>query len=104
MTDDQNLLVALGVRLRRARETRRMSQGELAEACNAARQSVVVWELGKAEPGLLKAYKAAEFLGISLEWLVTGQGEGPESASRASLRAMIRTMEKRLADMDATPR
>lgn len=101
MTNDQASLVALGARLRQARELRRMSQGELAEATGAARQSVVVWERGQSEPGLLKAYKAAEFLGVSLEWLVTGQGEGPDSANRASLRAMIRSMEKRLAEMDA---
>ena len=101
MTDVAPPFVAIGQRIRLARELRKMTQGELAEACGITRQAVVLWEKGESEPGAAKLYKAADFLGATIEWLLTGSGEGPESNSKASLRALIRSIERRIEAIDA---
>ena len=78
-----------------------MSPGELALAIGVKRQTVMLWELGRSEPGAAKLYRAAEFLGTSIEWLLTGDGDGPDSSNRTALRAMIRSLERKLETLDA---
>ena len=99
MTDAQPF-GPIGKRLRAAREARKMSQGELADLVGVSRQAVVLWEIGKTEPGAAKLHKAADELGVADERVLTGEGDGPDSSpGRAAIRAMIRTLERKLESL-----
>lgn len=100
MTDEQPF-AAIGARLQLARKARAMSQGELAEAIGVNRQTIVLWERGASEPGAVKLLRVAESLGTSIDWLLTGAGDGPESTQRSALRAMIRAIERKIEALDA---
>ena len=101
MTDeDPYPHAAMGRRLVHARGLRKMSQGELADAIEISRQALVLWEIGKSEPGAAKLHRAAEVLGTSIEWLLTGEGDGPKTTDRSALRAMIRNLERKLEALD----
>lgn len=78
-----------------------MSQGELADAISVNRQTIVLWERGASEPGAVKLMRVAETLGTSIDWLLTGSGDGPESNARGALRAMIRALERKIEAIDA---
>lgn len=97
MTAEQPF-AALGARLKLARETRKMSIGELADLIGVKRQAVSHWENGKAEPGAAKLYKAAKHLGVTVEWLITGEGSG---TSRAALMALQDEITRRLESIPA---
>lgn len=89
-------LIALGVRLRIARDVLGISQGELAAEIPIRRASIADWERGRAEPGALSLGRAARHLGVSLDWLVSGHGEGPNVGKKA-LRTLIADIETRIA-------
>ena len=50
-------------KIRALRESKLLTQGELAELCNVARQTVVRWEMGHAVPSIETLYVLAEALG-----------------------------------------
>ena len=77
-----------------------MSLGELADAIGISRQGLVLWELGKSEPGAVKLWKAAAELGTTIEWILSGEGDPPELGGKAALRAMIRNLERRLVEIE----
>ena len=58
-----------GDRLRTARESARMTQGELADKCRVSRQSVTLYETGKRIPDVGVACRIAKHLGVTVEWL-----------------------------------
>lgn len=90
-------LAAMGVRLRIAREFAGLRQDDVAKALDMHRGVIVKWETGKGgEPGILRIARAAAFLNVSLDWVVSGTGDGPGIA-KSALKALIRDMEKRLA-------
>lgn len=90
-------LVALGLRLRVARQIAGLSQDELAKEIGLLRRAVMKWESGTTgEPGVFGIARAADRLGVSVDWLVSGKGNGP-NIGKAALRSLIADIENRLA-------
>jgi transcriptional regulator with XRE-family HTH domain len=66
-------MVRIGLRFREARKELGVALQDVANACDVTRQAVSLWETGKAVPGDDKLRRAAEFLGVSRRWLITGE-------------------------------
>lgn len=72
----------IGDRLRKARETAGMDQGELAEAMGVSRRTVSNNESGHVKPRVIVIRAWALATGVSVEWLESGkvpEGGGPDS-------------------------
>ena len=65
--------MTLGERIIELRNTRGISQADLAEAMGVSRQSVSKWETGASTPDLEKLVKLAEYFQLSLDQLVKGE-------------------------------
>lgn len=69
----------IGERLRALREEAKLTQDEAGEIAGTTKQSVSQIENGRTKvPGGLFVYRWAKRYGVSLEWLITG--EGPRTA------------------------
>lgn len=64
-------------RIRRAREAKGLSQGQLGEMLRTGQSTVAGWESGAHGPGRARMVPLAQALGVGLEWLVDGRGPGP---------------------------
>ena len=89
-------LVALGTRVRRARERAGHGQRELADATGIPRTHLSQLEDGRASRATLEQLNLlARFLGVSLQHLLCGStGSGPRSAESTvadSARTLTRT-------------
>lgn len=71
-------MFTLGERLKYARETRGMTQTQLAEAIGQHQSTLAHWERGKARPSPEKVDLMAPVLGVATEWLLYGRGSGPD--------------------------
>ncbi len=63
----------LGANIYKFRTQKNMSQGDLADTLDVSRQSVSKWENNSAVPELEKLIKMAQFFGITLDELVSGE-------------------------------
>jgi phage repressor protein C with HTH and peptisase S24 domain len=70
----------LGMRIRKAREMAGLTQPELAKVFNISREAVSLWEKGTNQPTGDKIARIAAETQVSVEWLLTGQGERAGSA------------------------
>jgi ribosome-binding protein aMBF1 (putative translation factor) len=96
-----------GDRLMGAREAAGLGQGELAKRIGVKVKTIKAWEDDQAEPRANRAGMLAGLLGVSLTWLLSGQGDGPAEPSETmdeeiemtlmDLR-MIRLEQARLAE------
>ena len=77
-TDDQ---ATLGDRIAAAREAAGLTQAELAQRLGVRRPTLRDWEDDRAEPRANRLQMLAGCLGVSLRWLMTGEGEDPPLAS-----------------------
>ena len=68
-----------GDRVTGAREAAGMSQAELAKRIGVKVKTVRGWENDQSEPRANKLQMLAALLGVSMMWLMSGQGEGIES-------------------------
>ena len=69
---------ALGQRARAARVALGMTQVQIAERCGLPQGVVSRYERGEIEePGATKMITLARALGVTVEWLTLGEGEGP---------------------------
>lgn len=66
-------MVEFGEQLRRARESKGMTQQSLAEQLYVTRQAVSRWECGDRYPDLLTTKKLAQILDVSLDVLLSGK-------------------------------
>ncbi|WP_089994707.1 helix-turn-helix domain-containing protein [Cognatiyoonia koreensis] len=73
-----NDAATFGDRLAGAREQTGLTQGELAERLGVKLAVLEAWEQDLKEPRANRLQMLAGMLNISLSWLLTGQGEGPE--------------------------
>jgi transcriptional regulator with XRE-family HTH domain len=98
-----------GDRMTGAREASGLSQSELAKRMGVKLKTVRAWENDQSEPRANKLQMLAGMLGVSIMWLLTGQGdglEGPETVEPLSedlvaLMAELRSMkvdQARMAD------
>ncbi len=69
----------LGERLYALRTSREMSQGDLAEKLDVSRQTISKWENNMSIPELDKIIALSEVFGVSVDYIVKGEGEIPES-------------------------
>ena len=67
-----------GDRLAGAREATGMSQKALASRIGVRLSVVRKWEEDRSEPRANRLQMLSGILGVSLSWLITGQGDGPD--------------------------
>jgi transcriptional regulator with XRE-family HTH domain len=71
-----------GARLREARVARGLGLRELSRAASVSHTIISLLETGRQEAIEVRAAVAlAKALGVTVEWLVTGDGDGPKPAS-----------------------
>ncbi|MEM7721626.1 MAG: helix-turn-helix domain-containing protein [Pseudomonadota bacterium] len=71
-----------GDRMTGAREAAGLSQGELAKRLGVKVKTIRAWENDQSEPRANKLQMLAGLLGVSIMWMLSGDGdglEGPES-------------------------
>ena len=69
-------VATFGDRLTAAREATGMTQATLAERLGVELQTLQNWEEDLAEPRANRLQMIAGVLGISITWLITGEGDG----------------------------
>lgn len=57
----------LQTRIQDLRKERKITQGELADAVNVTRQTIISLENGRYNASLILAHKIAQFFGVSIE-------------------------------------
>jgi len=62
-------------RLRELRETRGLTQEELAKILGVTRQTIIAIEKGKYDPSLRLAFKIARFFGVKIEDIFIYEGD-----------------------------
>ena len=72
-----------GDRLAGAREAAGLSQKALAKRLGVAGDVIAGWENDIKEPRANRLQMMSGMLGVSLSWLLTGQGEGPDAPDDA---------------------
>lgn len=68
-----------GDRLAGAREAAGLTQKELAERLGVKLSVVASWENDLKEPRANRLQMMSGLLGVSLSWLLTGEGDGPDA-------------------------
>lgn len=76
----------LADRLRAARKLAEKTQRELAKHLNIDRVNVTQWESGLHRPGRDRLPAIAAYYGVSLEWLMTGNGPMKAGSSQRSIK------------------
>lgn len=71
----------LNDRLRQARLARGLSQEDLARRLGLVSMSISRYERGVSSPRLSRATAIAAELGVSLDWLIRGEGAGPDAST-----------------------
>jgi len=83
MTDDttwySNEIATFGDRLAGAREAAGLSQAALAGKLGVRKLLVDGWENDLKEPRANRLQMIAGVLGVSITWLLTGEGDGPSA-------------------------
>ena len=71
----------LGERLYELRTRHEMSQGDLAEKLDVSRQTISKWENNMSIPELDKIISLSNVFGVTVDYLVKGEGDVPESTT-----------------------
>lgn len=95
-----------GDRLAGAREAAGLTQSDLADKLGVKTSTLRKWEDDLAEPRANRLQMLAGMLGVSLSWMMTGRGDGPEGPSdapeiSADVRAMLDEMRALRSQMSA---
>lgn len=85
-TDDQ---ATLGDRIVAAREARGLSSALLAQRLGVRARTLRDWENDRAEPRANRMQMLAAMLGVSLRWLMTGEGDEPALAAAPAIPAAL---------------
>lgn len=86
-----------GDRVTGAREAAGMGQADLAKRLGVKVKTIRAWENDQAEPRANKAGMLSGLLGVSLMWLLSGQGDGPTGPAEQ----IDEDLEKCLLDLRA---
>lgn len=112
-------IAEVGVRLKHAREARGLSQVALAKRARVDQTTVSKAEREKLRLEESTAGRLADALGVSMQWLISGEGAGPTPVEESQARripapvgvfddalevAFDKTRGHRLADVDAIRR
>ena len=97
--DPTTLAKAIGERLRAFREEHGLSQGDVAERTNIARETINRYEAGTSVPTLTNAGVLARFMDVMVDWLMFGDG-GTDATLRDRLlfNRFLATQELDAAD------
>ena len=90
-----------GDRLSGAREESGMSQEELAKRLGVKLKTLKSWEEDLSEPRANKLSMMAGMLNVSLSWLLTGEGEGPDGPDAMAPAADMPALLEELRDLHA---
>lgn len=72
----------IGSRIRAARESAQLTQASLADAVGVRVPTIWRYEKGGAQPRVGVLVRIAGACRVSLDWLATGEGEGPPEPAR----------------------
>ncbi|WP_342068530.1 helix-turn-helix domain-containing protein [Yoonia algicola] len=101
MADDQDWFSAetatFGDRLAGAREAAGLSQQTLAEKLGVKPSTISAWENDLKEPRANRLQMVSGVLGVSMSWLLTGEGEGPDAPDAET--ALTSDLVEMLAEM-----
>ena len=67
----------LGDRITAAREQAGLTQAEVARRLGVRHATLTAWEADGSEPRANRLQMLSGLLGVSLRWLMTGEGDGP---------------------------
>ena len=87
----------LGDRLAAAREAAGLTQSALATRLGVRQKTLRAWESDLSEPRANRLQMLAAMLGVSLRWLLTGEGEGvepPAAAEDPGEAALVQTLSE----------
>ena len=93
---------SMGDRIHACHRQLGLSQNALAAKLRVSQSSVAAWEAEKYRPSGPALKGMAQCFGVSLRWLVTGQGERQSAPSREKqLAALVRAARLPLAERHA---
>lgn len=96
-SDDQ---ATFGDRLAGARDAASMTQKELAAKLGIKLKTLKAWENDLTEPRANKLSMVSGLLGVSMSWLLTGEGEGPtEPAENADIAPDVLNLLSEVRDL-----
>ncbi|MET4128309.1 helix-turn-helix transcriptional regulator [Roseovarius sp. MBR-6] len=88
-----------GDRIAGARERSGMSQSDLAKRLGVKLKTLKGWEDDLSEPRANKLSMMAGLLNVSLLWLLSGEGEGPDSPAMGELSPDISGLLTEIRDI-----
>lgn len=91
-----------GDRLAAAREATGMTQAQLARRLGVKPSTLRGWEEDVSEPRANRLSMMAGILGVSIMWLLNGEGEGLEAPEIAALDGDARAVLSEMRDLRAT--
>lgn len=90
-----------GDRLSGAREDTGMAQEELARRMGVKLKTLRNWEEDLSEPRANKLSMMAGMLNVSLLWLLTGEGDGPDAPAAGELSPTVADILSEVRDLQA---
>ena len=90
-----------GDRVAGARQHADMTQADLAKRLGVKLKTLRAWEDDQSEPRANKLSMMAGILNVSLLWLLSGEGDGPDSPSLGDLSPDITEMLTEIRDIRA---
>ncbi|MFO7759960.1 MAG: helix-turn-helix transcriptional regulator [Roseovarius sp.] len=90
-----------GDRVAGARQHANMSQADLAKRLGVKLKTLRAWEDDQSEPRANKLSMMAGLLNVSLLWLLSGEGDGPDSPTMGELSPDISEMLTEIRDIRA---
>jgi transcriptional regulator with XRE-family HTH domain len=87
-----------GDRLAGAREAAGLSQADLAQRLGVRDKTVAAWENDATDPRANRLQMLAGMLGVSIRWLLTGEGEGLEKP--ADQRLLSPAVQDALSELE----
>lgn len=92
-----------GDRIAGAREANGLSQGDLSEKLGVKKSVIEAWENDVKEPRANRLQMVCGVLGVSVSWLLTGEGDGPTSPDQpGALPAGMNDLFAELRDLRDT--
>ncbi|MEM8731009.1 MAG: helix-turn-helix transcriptional regulator [Pseudomonadota bacterium] len=93
-----------GDRIAGARELAGMSQAQLARRLGVKKNTILAWEDDRSDPRANRLQMMAGLLNVSITWLLTGEGDGPdgpkpEGSADAGLAELAAEMRELRAQM-----
>ena len=92
-------VTTFGDRLSGAREAAGLTQERLARNVGVKLKTLRGWEEDLSEPRANKLSMLAGLLNVSLTWLLTGQGDGPEGPDGSAAGELSSDVTKLLSDL-----